>query len=91
MQNKHAWDKLIPLTGNVEEDFRTLIVFLEKNNIMDPKYLRTTQEFSSTIPVNKIHLLEYKATINEQHVVVLFEKYLDTGEMYLKNGWVATK
>jgi hypothetical protein len=34
MQEKHAWDKVITLSGNVQEDFKKVTLFLEeiKNN-----------------------------------------------------------
>lgn len=41
--------------------------------------------------LKNIHLLEYRTTIEAQEIQVFFEKYLDTGELFLKNGWVVTK
>lgn len=91
MQPKHAWDKVVQLTGNVEEDFKKVLTFLEKSNIQDKKYLRTSLELPRDVPTKNIHLLEYRAKIEGQEIQVFFEKYLDSGEIFLKNGWVVTK
>ena len=33
MQPKHAWDKLIKISGNVEEDCKKVVKLLEDNKI----------------------------------------------------------
>lgn len=91
MQPKHAWDKVLKLSGNVEEDFKKVLTFLEDKNIVNQKYLKNTVALPKDTPVKNIHLLEYRTTIEGQEIQVFFEKYLDTGEVFLKNGWVVTK
>lgn len=91
MQSKHAWDKIIKLSGNVEEDFKKVLFFLENNKIVNQKNLRNTVAHPKDMPVKNIHLLEYRATIDGQEIQIFLEKYLDTGEVFLKNGWVVTR
>ena len=91
MQSKHAWDRVLKLTGNVEEDFKKVLTFLEDKNITNSKNLKNTVAFPKDTPVKNIHLLEYKATIEGQEIQVFIEKYLDTGEIFLKNGWIITR
>lgn len=91
MQPKHAWDKVLKLSGNVEEDFNKVLTFLEDKNIVNQKYLKTTVALPKDASVKNIHFLEYRTTIEGQEIQVFFEKYLDTGEIFLKNGWVVTK
>ena len=35
MQPKHAWDELLKLSGNVEDDFKKVAALLEENNILN--------------------------------------------------------
>ena len=39
MQPKHAWDKVLKLTGNVEEDFKKVALLLEEQNIIDNSFI----------------------------------------------------
>jgi hypothetical protein len=91
MQPKHAWDKLLKLSGNVEEDFIQVLTFLENKNIMNLENLRSTVLFPRNAVIKNVHLLEYKAIIDGYEIQVFFEKYLDSGEIFLKNAWVITK
>jgi hypothetical protein len=91
MQPKHAWDKALKLSGNIEEDFKKVVAFLENKNIMSSKNLRNTVALPKDTPVKSIHLLEYRATIEGQEIQAFFEKYLDTGEIFLKNAWIIKK
>jgi hypothetical protein len=91
MQSKHAWNRVIELSGNIEEDFKKVVTFIENKNIINPKNLRNTMGFPKDTPIKNLHLLEYKATIEGQEVQVFLEKYVDTGETFLKNGWVITR
>ena len=51
MQEKHAWDKLIKISGNVEEDFKKVAALLEENNIMDKAFMnrRTSNYFQQLL------------------------------------------
>lgn len=87
MQEKHAWNKLIRLSGNIEEDFKTIAILLEKESIHSEKYLLRSKEFSQ----GKIIRSDYQKTINDQQVQVVFETYVETNQSFLKDAWVVTK
>lgn len=90
-QPKHDWKSVVERSGNNKEDCKKIIKFLEENDIVNQKYLKNTVALPRDAPVQNIHLLEYKATIDGKEIQVFFEKYLDTGEIFLKNGWVVTR
>lgn len=89
MQKKHAWDKVIQLSGNVEEDFQKVITLLEKNNVTDQKNLVKIVKHKN--PSINITFSEYKLTINEFDLRIFFDNHLETGESFLKNAWVSIK
>lgn len=90
MQKKHAWDKLIILTENIEENFAKVIAFIEKNNIIDKRFLKGTIElFPKTAP--KVSKATYEKIINDFTVHVELNTYLETGEIFLNDAWVVTK
>lgn len=91
MQPKHAWDKIVRISGNAEEDFRKVLTFLEDKKIINPNNLRNTTAFPPDKLVKNIHLLEYSANVEGHSIQIFLEKYLETGEIFLKNGWVVTK
>lgn len=88
---EHAWDKVIKLSGNVEEDFKRVVALLEKNNIKDPSNIKGTP---TTFPRNKSPVVvrtNYEKTINGCKIEANFETYLDSGESFLKDAWVITR
>ncbi len=85
MQPKHAWEKLIELTGNVEEDCKNVIKLLEDNSIHLEKYRKNT-----TIRPEFIRY-DHKMEINGLEVKAIFNKNPETGEISLSNAWVVTK
>ncbi len=90
MQNKHAWDKITTLSGNIEEDFAKIISFLEENQICDAIYLKGNPElFPATCP--KISKAVHQKVINEYTVHVEIETYIETGAKFLQDAWVVTK
>lgn len=90
MQEKHAWGKLVELSGNIEKDFKKIVAIIEDNNILDPSFLKDKpQLFPKVAP--KIRKAEYEKIINNCKVHVEFETYLETGETFLKDAWVVTK
>jgi tetratricopeptide (TPR) repeat protein len=90
MQEKHAWDKLIKISGNVEEDFKKLAALLEENNIIDKAFMKgEPQLFPATSP--RINKVTYQKTIDKYTVRIECETYLDTGLTFIKDGWVVTK
>lgn len=87
MQKKHAWDKLVNLTGNVEEDFKRVALLLEENSILSEEYFLRSQMFSQ----NKIIRSDYKKTINGFNIQAIFETHVETNQTFLQDAWVITK
>lgn len=86
MQSKHAWDKLIKISGNIEEDFKKVIYLLEENKIFLEKHrIEPTKNFKSFIRY------EHQMKINEYNVKIVFNKNLETGEVFLNDAWVITQ
>lgn len=86
IQPKHNWNKLIKVSGNVEEDCKTVIKLLEDNQIFLEKYrLKSTETFEKLIRYN------HEMTINGHKVKAIFNKNLETGEMFLNDAWVIIK
>jgi len=86
MQKKHRWEKVLTLTGNKKEDFKTLLNFLQKEDVISKKYILKTQ-----IVRENIRLIEYKKIIRDHEVRVFVNEYIDTGKVFLNNGWVVKK
>lgn len=87
MQKKHAWDKVLKLSGSVEEDFKNVTILLENNSILADKYLIISEKFAD----GKIIRADYKMVINGEEIMAIFEKYVETNQVYLKDAWVMTK
>jgi len=87
MQEKHAWDKLIPLTGDKIKDFQKVLQLLEENSILTEKYFVTSEKFLH----DKIIRSDYKKIVNGYEVHAVFETHVNTNETFLKNAWIVTK
>ena len=87
MQPKHAWDKVLKLSGNVEEDFKKVALLLEENGILSEKYLLESEKFSH----GKIIRTDYKVMINGHEIRAIFETYVENNQTFLKDAWVITK
>lgn len=86
MQEKHAWDKVIKLTGNVEQDCKRVLQLLEDNHILLEKHrLEPTRNYKNIIRY------DHQMKINGYQVLAIFNKNLETGEVFLNNAWVITK
>lgn len=86
MQSEHAWDKLIKLTGDVEEDCKNVIKLLEENQIFLEKYrVKPIESFGKFIRYN------HQMKINGYQVKAAFNVNLENGEMFLNDAWVITK
>lgn len=86
MQPKHAWDKVIKLTGNVEEDCKNVVKLLEEHQIFLEKYrFRPAENFEN------IARYTHQMEINDFQIKAIFNKNLETGEMFLNDAWVMTK
>jgi len=91
MQKKHAWDKVLKLSGSVEEDFKKVVVFLEKNKITDKKFFKQSFGFPEESVMKQIIRSDYEAQINGHLIQAVFETYVETGETFLKDAWVITR
>ncbi len=87
MQPKHAWDKVLKLSGNVEEDFKKVALLLEKESIFSKECFLRSKEFSQ----GKIIRSDYQKTINGQKIQAVFETYVETNQTFLQDAWVITK
>lgn len=87
MQEKHAWDKLITLTGNVGEDFIKVTLLLEDHGILSEKYILKSENFHQ----GKIIRTDYKMMIDGHEVRASFETYVETNQTFIKDAWVNTK
>lgn len=85
MQEKHAWDKVITLTGNVQEDFKKVALLLEENSIMSKGIIDATNKFGNTVRT------DYKIRIKECEIQAVFETDTVTNETFLKNAWVVMR
>lgn len=86
MQPKHAWDKIIKVSGNFENDLKNVIKILEDNQIFLEKFrLKKAEEFDKYIRYT------HQTKINGHEVKAIFNKNLETGEMFLNDAWVITK
>ncbi len=90
MQLKHAWNKVITLSGNIEQDFAKVVSLIEENNIIDKCFLKDKpQLFPKNFP--KVSKAEYEKLINGYKIHVEIVTYLETGETFLNDAWVVTK
>jgi tetratricopeptide (TPR) repeat protein len=90
MQKKHAWDKILKLTGNLEEDFNKMKFLLEEHKIMNKEFMfKSPKHFPEKGP--KVIRSDHKKFINDHEVCAVFEKHIETGEIYLKDAWVITQ
>jgi hypothetical protein len=89
MQEKHAWEKVIKMSGNVEEDFKAAVCFLEENAVICKECLVR----ESTFHQNKIKIVryDYEKLINGYNVNASCELYLETNLTFLQDAWVITK
>lgn len=84
MNPKHAWNKVIKITGNVEEDCKNVVKMLESNKIMLEKYRKQTINNKNFIRYN------HEMKINGYEIRAVFNKNPETGEIFLNDAWVIT-
>lgn len=85
MQPKHAWDKVIKLTGNAQMDCNNVVKLLEKNKIYMEKYRK------ATITRPEFIRYDHQMKVNGYDVYAIFNKNPETGEVFLNDAWVITK
>lgn len=77
---KHHWDKFIKLTGDHKKDFETLVLFLEKQKI-----LQCDREINWAF--KGITAYKYTKRIGRDRIVALFE--INKANLpLLRNAWV---
>ena len=86
MQKKHAWDKVVNLTGNVEEDFKTVLILLEEQGVTSHQYSTKTINVADGVLRR-----EHEKIILNQNVKIIFNEYVHTGEVFLNDAWVVTE
>jgi tetratricopeptide (TPR) repeat protein len=90
MQTKHAWEKVIILSGDVEKDFQKVVAFLEKNNIFNGKkeYLGKFSSYLKEIEINRIR---YTVEVNGFIIEADFIEYAGKNEIFINDAWVRVK
>lgn len=83
MQKKHRWDKVVELSGNVEEDIKKVLVFLEENNIRSDMYLGEINKLNPNLL-----LKPYERICGDHKIIAQFAEHLDRGEIFLNNAWI---
>jgi len=87
MQGKHAWNKLVKISGNKTEDFARVSSLLEESGILSEKNILRTRELYN----GKIIRSDYKVIINDFEVQAVFETQAGSELFFLKDAWVVTK
>ena len=87
MQPKHAWDKVLKLSGNAVEDFKKVTLLLEEESIFSKECFLRSKEFSQ----GKIIRSDYQKTIGGHKIQAVFETYVETNQTFLQDAWVITK
>lgn len=91
MQKKHAWERVIPLSGDIEQDFAKVITLLEESNIADKAFLKKPPELFPVKAPYEISKTVYEKIINDYTIHIELETYLETEIVFLKDAWVITK
>jgi hypothetical protein len=86
MQKKHAWEKVLKLSGKVEEDFKKVILLLEESSILSEECFLSSKKFAQ----DKIIRSDYKKIINGHTIHAVFETYVETNLTYLQDAWIIT-
>jgi hypothetical protein len=87
MQQKHAWDKVIKITGNIEEDFKRVVMFLEENAVLSKECFIDSRVFDK----GKVIRSDYGKTINGIEVRAVAEFNVETNLTLLNDAWVIKK
>ncbi|MGL4348413.1 MAG: hypothetical protein ACRCSV_03020 [Chlamydiales bacterium] len=91
LQEKHAWNKLVKITGNIDEDFNRVIKLLEESKITNQLPIRKPKIFPKDSKIKTHIRSEYETQINGLNVQAVFETSIETGESFLYNAWVVTE
>ena len=85
MQERHAWGRLVDLSGETEKDFQAVVKMLEKNGVFEKECLWEEKQFKDTI--RRV----YKKVVDGKNVRLEFIKDKQSGAFLLSDGWVETK
>ena len=90
LQKKHAWERVIKLTGDPKEDFTHIVKFLEANKILKGKRSHIGQfPLGSKSP--KINRYLYEINVNSHVIEAEFIEYIESKDFYLNDAWVKTR
>ncbi len=87
LQKKHCWDRVVKITGNIDEDFLSVQKLLEELKIYEKKFLKSkplVYPKDAPILTQSVH----QATFNGHEIRAFFESNIETGECYLQNAFV---
>lgn len=87
MQERHAWEKLIKISGDKVEDFKKVSVLLEESEILSKKHLIESEKFHN----GKIIRSDYRNYIEGYEVHATFETCVESNQTFLKDAWVIIK
>jgi len=90
MQRKHMWHHLIESSHNIQDDFKKVLSLLEDHGIVNEKYIAGDSLYFPSSSHPKIVRTTYKKIVNGYEVEAVFERYIESGEVYLQNAWVKT-
>lgn len=88
MQPKHAWDRLIKLTGNKELDFGKVVEILEREQVVSEPYIFRRKSIDKATHLER---WEYRKMIEGELVEVICDKNIHTGSIKVKDSWVKTR
>lgn len=92
MQKKHAWERVVPLTGHKEEDFKRVVSFLEKERLHDPKYrVEIKLEDLTTDQRTKFSVYVHQKIVRKETIEALFEQDSISGVLLLKDAFIRTR
>jgi hypothetical protein len=74
------------LNDHSKEDFKAVLILLEKRGIASHQYSKKTLRVAEGV-IRR----EHEKIILNQNVKVIFNEYTNTGEIYLNDAWVVTK
>ena len=80
MQKKHMWEKVIEISGNIEEDFRKVVLFLDNQKILNGECKLNSGR-------NGIKTYKYTKNYGREKIVAYFEVTED-GIPLLRNAYV---
>lgn len=92
LQEKHAWDKVVAIKkpikakGNIEENFKSVIDLLEKEEIMSTQYFTESVYSQGSIKSNM-----HTKIINGHKIEAIFEINTETNTTLIQDAWVVTK